>query len=583
MRASTAIVAATSLLLAGLLSACESSEDESSNGGSHATSSSDTSTSSGPNQWTPPSQPQPGTASDGSSAPAPAADAGASTSADVGSAPDAGPAPDASADTSVDVEEPPEPQEPVATNPFVIAAHDPLSTFGADVDTASYDIFRRNLQQFNLLPEKSTVRLEEWINYFHYDYPVPPADAHAPFTVNLDAARSPLTETTILRVGLRAMDAPLEDIKPANLVFLVDVSGSMDNASKLPLVKVVLKEALTVLQPTDTVAIVTYSSQTSVRLGPTPISSSQTIIGVIDSLKAGGSTNGSDGITMAYEQAQAGYLEGGVNHVILCTDGDFNFNITSTSGLVDLITEKRKTGITLTALGFGYGNLNDAMMERVSNAGNGVYSVITDADQAVAYAHQRLLSQLYFVAKDLKIQVEMNPEHIYAYRLLGYELNAIADVDFTNDKVDAGEIGAGHTVTALYELVLQGQNLPDAVGAPAPEDGPPAGDVLTLDSTELVKVRIRWKDVQATEDDPAYQTEAVMIPGQVDPALADARPDLQWAVAVAAFAEVLKGSPYAQPGSLDVLSALVDANVGTDPDRLEFQALFAQARGLLGH
>lgn len=472
--------------------------------------------------------------------------------------------------------------DPPGTNPFVVTASDPQSTFGADVDTASYEIFLRDVRQ-GRLPDYRSVRLEEFVNYFDYDYEPPDPEGEVPFSVFVDASANPFrASTTLLRVGIRGRDVPEEEQRPANLVFLVDVSGSMSAATKLGLVKVVLRETLEVLAPTDTVAIVTYAGNTSVRLEPTPVAQAGAIEAVINGLESGGSTAGAAGLQLAYAQAEAAYIEGGVNHVLLCTDGDFNVGLSGTDELVQFIEQKRRSGITLTVLGFGAGNLNDAMMEAITNAGNGVYGYIGDADQAIDYVHSRLLSTLHFIAQDMKIQVEMNAEYVHAYRLLGYENRAIADNQFTDDKVDAGEVGAGHTVTALYELVPVGVEIPLPEGAPAPEDGAAFQGVLDVQPGELCLVKVRYKDVGASEDDPAYQVDAGLLASEVAEVLEDGDSDLQWAVAVAGLAEILKHSPYGDPADFPKVRVLLEANAGSDADRLELTGLLDTIEGLLG-
>ena len=538
---------------------------------------------------------EPGVTSDGSSGPAhdagspyPAADA---MSAADASAADSGPVPppepgflDEDGDGLDDVTGEPvsgDKYEAPGTNPFVLTESDPFSTFGADVDTASYDILRRDLGEYGVLPHPASVRLEEYVNFFEYDYLVPEWGAPIPFSLSVVAAKSPFAATTLLRVGIRAADPPPEEKKPANLIFLVDTSGSMSSSNKLPLVKVVLKEALQVLDPTDTVGIVTYSKEVTVLLPPTPVSEAATITPIIDALEAGGSTAGAAGIQTAYEEAHKGYIEEGINRVILCTDGDFNVGISSQEELIAFVEAKRKTGITMTALGFGKGNLNDAMMEAVTNAGNGVYAVIYSEDQAIAYANHQLIGTIHFVAKDLKIQVQFSPDDVYAYRLLGYENNAIADIDFTNDKVDAGEVGAGHRVTALYELVMQGEEIPAAEGAPEPSEGEPSEDYVETIAGDLCMVRVRWKDVDAGEEDPAHAAEHVLQAAYVYDDISEAHGDFQWAAAIAQFAEILKDSPYGDLANLDAITAFVEAHKGQDADRQEFAALLDLARELL--
>ncbi len=300
--------------------------------------------------------------------------------------------------------------DPPGTNPFVVVAHDPLSTFAADSDTASYDIFRRDIAAGHL-PNPASVRIEEYVNFFEYDYAPPAVDSTTPFSVHLAAARHLLDrDTTLFRVGIQGKVAPPAQEKPAaNLVFLVDVSGSMSGPSGLPLAKYVLRQSLEVLDPDDTVSIVSYSDDVTVALEPTPASETETILAVINGLRAGGSTAGAAALGAAYEQAAGGFIEGGMNHVVMCTDGDFNVGPSSTEAMVELIEEKRETGITLAVLGFGFGNLNDKMMEAVSNKGDGVYSHISSQEIADEYVAERLLSNMYFIAKNMKIQVEFNP------------------------------------------------------------------------------------------------------------------------------------------------------------------------------
>jgi Ca-activated chloride channel family protein len=364
-------------------------------------------------------------------------------------------------------------------------------------------------------------------------------------------------------------------------VFLLDVSGSMDEPNKLPLVKELLIKTLDMLDPEDTISIVTYASDTGVKLEPTPVSQKSAITAVIGALGAGGSTAGAAGIQLAYQQAEAGFIEGGINHVLLCTDGDFNVGVSSTEELVAMIEEKRETGITLTVLGFGTGNLNDVMMEAVSNAGNGIYGVISSSEQASRYVEERMLSTMVHIAKDLKIQVELNPDHVYAYRLLGYENRAIADEAFRDDTVDAGEVGAGHRVTALYELVLAGGVIPEADGAPEVENGEPVEGTREIAAGELVLVKVRYKQVDATEQDPALEVAATITPDGIAASYADAGADFQWAAAIAAFAEILKQSPYADAGAIGAIEDIVAAQSGRDADRAEFNELFAQAKAML--
>ncbi|TNF35394.1 MAG: DUF3520 domain-containing protein [Deltaproteobacteria bacterium] len=472
--------------------------------------------------------------------------------------------------------------EAVGTNPFVVAEHDPFSTFATDVDTASYDIFRRDIEEQDRLPDPASVRLEEFVNAFDYDYPSPSASAEHPFAIALDAAPLPSGETVLFRVGLRARDLSPEERPAANLVFLVDVSGSMSASNKLPLVKVVLRELVTTLRPTDRIAIVTYASGERTLLESTPVSEASTILHAIDGLDAGGSTAGHAGLARAYQEAESAFIEGGVNHVVLCTDGDFNVGITSTEALVSFIEEKRESGVTLTALGFGYGNLNDAMMEKVTNAGNGSYAVITNEDHAIQYANQDLWRTIFLVARDTKIQVVFNPDHVRAYRLLGYENRALADDQFNDDRVDAGEVGAGHTVTALYELVLDDGAIPTVSEGPELDDGAAwDGEAVALDAAALAEVRVRYKGADPHDASPARELRVELPRADVGASWEAADLDTRFATAVAMFAEILKDSPFASRYLLADIAAELEATAGDGSDRYELLTAFERARQLL--
>jgi len=477
------------------------------------------------------------------------------------------------------------PQKPASvaatTNPFISPAYDPFSTFAIDVDTASYDIFRREVN-FGRLPQTSQVRLEEYVNAFSYEYPAPAATSDIPFSVGIKAAVSPFASgTTLLRVSLQGKQITAVEKKPTNLVYLIDVSGSMGVPEKLPLVKQVASESLDLLAPTDKVSIVVYSGTTAVKLTATPASEKAKIRGVIDSLAAAGSTAGGSGIMLAYEQAQAAFIVGGINHVLLCTDGDFNLGITNNDELVKLIETKRKTGVTLTALGFGNDVQNDAMMERVSNAGDGIYAVISSRDQATTYVRDSLLSTIVHIAKDVKIQVEFNPQRVSAYRLLGYENRDIADSNFRNDRVDAGEIGAGLRVTALYEVALLGASVPMPVGAPELKSGLPVPGTREVLATDLAMVKVRFKAPGAKETDPAREVSSHLGVDEVLQTLAAADADMQWAAALGAFAEILKDSPYANKANLSTIASIVESQKARDAGRTEFAALFAKAQPLI--
>jgi Ca-activated chloride channel family protein len=469
----------------------------------------------------------------------------------------------------------------VGTNPFVVTLHDPFSTFGADVDTASYDIFRRDVN-LGLVPQPASVRLEEYVNYFDYDYAAPALDDAHPFGISLQAAGAIFDrQTTLLRVGIQAKNPPPFQKRPANLVFLVDVSGSMYSADKLPLVQRMLAATLEILDPQDTVAIVTYSTQVKVALPPMPVAESPAILTAIYGLAASGSTAGADGLGLAYAQARRGYIEGGINHIILCTDGDFNIGPSTTEELLAIVRRERLSGVTMTALGFGIGNLNDQMIEAIADAGNGMYSMISSAEHADRYVRERMLSTLVHVAQDVKIQVEFNPAQVAAYRLLGYENRAIADSQFRNDAVDAGEVGAGHRVTALYEIIPAGRAVPLVAGAPPIVDGTASDLLPEIGAGELVRVKVRYKAPGSSAETPATEVQAGLEAVHLRADLASCDQDLRWAAAVAALAEILKGSPYADRSFLPQIAGIIAEQAGRDADRAEMAALFAKIKSRL--
>lgn len=464
--------------------------------------------------------------------------------------------------------------EAVGTNPFVEVAHDPLSTFAADVDSASYDLFR-TYANANYALDPASVRLEDFVNHFNYDYTPPDEDEQAPFSVHLSAAPSVIErDTRLLRVGIQGK--VVTDIPPANLVFLVDASGSM--SGQMHKVKSLLTVAIEQLQPSDMVSIVTYAANPGTLLSATPVSEKSTILDAITSLSSSGSTNGAGGIEAAYSEAERGFKEDGINHIFLCTDGDFNVGVSSTNELEDLVEAKRKTGVTFTALGFGGSNFNDAMMERISNIGNGTYSYIGSEAEAEKYAQNKLLQAMMYIAQDVKIQVEFNPEYVYAYRLLGYENRAIADDDFRDDVIDAGEIGSGHRVTALYELAFTEADLPTIAGEFPLEQGGPFSGNAEIDNDDFVMVKIRYKNPGAAESDPAYEVAQSLAPSDVATDIESTSQDFRYAAAVAAYAEILKESPFADPAALNVIESILQAQKARDEDRAEFLTLFKAAQ-----
>jgi Ca-activated chloride channel family protein len=417
-------------------------------------------------------------------------------------------------------------------SPVRAVAEAPVSTFAVDVDTAAYANVRRFLNQ-GQMPPRDAVRAEELVNYFRYDYPLP-QDRGAPFSITTDVAQTPWNpDTRLLRVGLRGYDLARSQRPPANLVFLVDVSGSMDEPNKLPLVKAALGMLADNLRAQDRVSIVVYAGAAGLALPPT--SDPRRIKAALDDLQAGGSTAGGEGIQLAYATARTAFQREGINRVILATDGDFNVGITDQKQLEELIEKNRDDGITLTTLGFGEGNLNDAMMESVADKGNGNYAYIDSASEARKVLDEELSSTLFTIAKDVKVQVEFNPAEVSQYRLIGYENRALKEEDFADDKVDAGDIGAGHQVTALYEIVPAGAKgwLPERRYA----GNQRIGAAPDLDGGELATVKLRYK--------LPYGETSRLIERPVEAALLrDARlpgGDMAFAVSVAGFAQKLRG------------------------------------------
>ncbi|NMW31964.1 VWA domain-containing protein [Altererythrobacter sp. RZ02] len=414
-----------------------------------------------------------------------------------------------------------------------IAAAEPLSTFSVDVDTGAYANTRRFLSQ-GQMPPRAAVRTEEMINYFRYDYPKP-ADRSTPFSVNTDMAVTPWNANTrLLRIGLRGYDLPRNERPPANLVFLMDVSGSMGRPDKLPLVKTALAGLAGELSPQDKVSIVVYAGAAGLVLEPT--SDERKIRRALDQLNAGGSTAGGAGIQLAYQIAEDNMIKGGVNRVILATDGDFNVGLRDRDALIELIEKKRDTGITLTTLGFGTGNYNEALMEQVANHGNGNYAYIDSALEAKKVLGDEMSSTLFTIAKDVKIQVEFNPAVVSQYRLIGYENRALRDEDFNNDAVDAGDIGAGHQVTSIYEIVPAGQTgwiSPRRYGAGAP------ARIANPNTSEAAYIKLRYK----MPDGKTSRLVDRIVPASGMRMAERPRGDFAFATAVAAFGQKLRGDP----------------------------------------
>lgn len=450
-------------------------------------------------------------------------------------------------------------------NPVKRVAEAPISTFSVDVDTGSYANVRRFLTAGQMPPE-GAVRVEEMLNYFRYDYPRP-ADRAVPFSVTSDMAVTPWnSETRLLRVGLRGYDISQVERPPANLVFLIDVSGSMSDSDKLPLVKTTLKLLAEQLNPNDRVSIVVYAGAAGLVLEPT--ADKAKIAAALEQLQAGGSTAGGAGLKLAYATARQAFIKGGINRILLATDGDFNVGTADTEQLKTMVSREKEAGITLTTLGFGEGNYNEAMMEAVADVGNGNYAYIDSATEVRKVLDEELSSTLFTIAQDVKIQIEFNPAVVAEYRLIGYENRKLAEEDFANDKVDAGDIGAGHRVTALYEVALvgsKGMMLGErryAVNRPVAKTG-------TADELAFLKLRYKLPGEASSKliERPVPITLEATKP---------ARGDMAFAAAVAAFGQRLRGGKYL--GSFGYGDIVRLAGASTDYYRQEFVKLVELAK-----
>jgi Ca-activated chloride channel family protein len=471
-----------------------------------------------------------------------------------------------------------------AESPLKVVATDPVSTFSIDVDTASYAYVRRALNE-GRIPEPDAVRIEEMINYFPYDYPAP-ASAAEPFKPTVAVFPTPWNEATeLMRIGIKGYAPPAAARPPSNLVFLIDTSGSMAAPDKLPLLQQALRLLVNTLSGADTVSIVAYAGSAGVVLEPTRASDKTKILEALNHLSAGGSTAGAEGIELAYRLAVEHKLADGNNRVILATDGDFNVGISDPEALKAFIKQKRRDGIGLSVLGFGEGNLDDATMQALAQNGDGNASYIDSLSEAQKVLVKEAGATLDTIARDVKIQVEFNPALVSEYRLIGYETRALGREDFNNDKVDAGDVGAGHTVTALYEITPAGGKAPPPVdplryGTPAvmpPVAPAPAGGK----AAELADVKLRYK---LPGSDASQLIELPVTPAMVSPDLARAPQDARWAAAVAAFGQKLKGSDYAGAMSYGDIARLARGARGSDADgyRAEFISLVGLANGLSG-
>ncbi len=455
-------------------------------------------------------------------------------------------------------------------NPVHRVADQAVSTFSIDVDTGSYSNTRRFLND-GRLPPVDAVRAEEMINYFDYQYPQP--NSIHPFSVTTETVDSPWKQhAKLIKIGIQAKDLATKQLPPANLVFLVDVSGSMDAPDKLPLVKQTLRLLTEQLRPQDKVTIITYASGEKLVLEPTSGDQKDKILRVIDALQASGATAGEQAIQLAYQQAEKAMLKNGINRILLATDGDFNVGITDFSTLKGMVAEKRKSGISLTTLGFGTGNYNEQLMEQLADAGDGNYSYIDNKNEAKKVVQRQLSSTLATVAQDVKIQVEFNPATVKEYRLVGYENRMLKQEDFNNDKVDAGDIGAGHNVTAIYEIIPVGQQgwLNDSRYQTAKKTN-------AATQSEYAFVNVRYK--LPNQDKSILLNHSVPVGRK---SLSQASNDTRFAIAVASYAQQLKGGEYNGAMGWDQIIQLAQQSAKPDPYlmREEFVELAKIAKNL---
>ena len=443
----------------------------------------------------------------------------------------------------------------IIENEFKKVLENPLSTFSIDVDTASYANTRRFLKQGSL-PPKGAVRIEEMINYFDYDYANSADDK--PFSVNFEAVTCPWNkENKFVKIGLKGKEFEMDKRPASNLVFLLDVSGSMSSENKLPLLKKSIKLMLKSLGENDKVAIVVYAGASGLVLPSITADNKETIIKSLDRLNAGGGTNGASGIKLAYQTAIANFIEGGTNRVILATDGDFNVGTTNQSELTDLIAKSAKSGVFLSVLGFGMGNYKDSTLEKLADKGNGNYAYIDTLNESKKVLVNEMGATLITIAKDVKIQVEFNPSLVEGYRLIGYENRKLNNEDFNNDKKDAGEIGAGHTVTAFYEIVPKGKTIPSSVDKLKYQKVNPV--INSELSNEMMTVKVRYK--KPNED----KSKLLVFPLMNDfKTLSKASKDLKFATAVVEFGMLLRNSQYKGDATYDTILDLAVNGLETD-------------------
>lgn len=469
--------------------------------------------------------------------------------------------------------------EDFKTNPVHAALEDPVSTFSIDVDTASYSFVRRSLKE-GALPQADTVRVEEMINYFPYDWKGPDAAA-TPFNSTVSVMPTPWNEhTKLMHVAIKGFDVKPAEQPKANLVFLIDVSGSMNEQDKLPLLQSAFRLLVSKLKPDDTVSIVTYAGDAGTVLEPTKVSEKDKILNAIDTLRPGGSTAGEAGIRQAYRLAQKSFVKDGVNRVMLATDGDFNIGQTDDDDLKRLIEQERKTGVFLSVFGFGRGNLNDQMMQTIAQNGNGTAAYIDTLAEAEKVLVEDASSTLFTIAKDVKIQVEFNPNRVSEYRLIGYETRALNREDFNNDRVDAGEIGSGHSVTAIYEITPKGSGGEQIDPLRYGQASVNNGGVANADEYAFVKIRYKLPN----EDVSKLITTPVTSANEVS-SFDQASTDQRFSVAVAAFGQKLRDEDATAKFGYDKIMEIATAARGADPFgyRSEFLSLVRLASALGGN
>jgi len=451
----------------------------------------------------------------------------------------------------------------------------PVSTFSIDVDTASYANVRRMLNREGRLPPSAAVRLEEMVNYFSYSYPAPESGS-IPFSINTELAPAPWSDQhQLLQIGIKGYQPALEQRPAANLVFLVDVSGSMQSPDKLELVKKSLRLLVNRMTEEDRIALAVYAGAAGTVLESTPGNEKAKILAAIDQLQAGGSTHGSAGIKLAYNLAGQHLVEGGINRVIIASDGDMNVGTVNIEALKNLIERKRENGIALTTLGFGSGNYNYALMEQLADVGNGNAAYIDSLKEAQKVLVNEMQSTLHTIASDVKIQVEFNPAAVSEYRLIGYENRMLNREDFSNDKVDAGDIGAGHTVTALYEIVLAGSG---GERNPALRYGNNAQETNAI-SGELAYIKLRYKQPGASQ---SRELARVVRSSQLAADLSASSDDIRFAASVAGFGQLLRGGKYTGDWGYPQALDLARSARGADPHgyRGEFLHLIELAQSL---